>query len=140
MIRRITIENFMAHGRTVIEPADGLTVLIGPNNWGKSAVVAALQLLCCNERSNDYMIRHDADAAQVTVETDDGHVVTWRRKRGGGVKYTLDGEFESRLGALGASKVPERLHALLRLPRVEAEPEPFDVHFAEQKSPIFLLD
>jgi hypothetical protein len=31
MIRKIVLENYMAHVRTVIEPAQGLTVLIGPN-------------------------------------------------------------------------------------------------------------
>ena len=31
----------MSHDDTTIELADGLTVLIGPNNCGKSAVVAA---------------------------------------------------------------------------------------------------
>src|ERR1043165_8491549 len=97
MIRRIVIENFMSHVRTVIEPADGLTVLVGPNNCGKSAVVSALQALCRNERG-DYMIRHDADAAKVTVETDDGHTITWRKKRGMGGAYTIDGKSESRLG------------------------------------------
>jgi len=42
MIRRIILENYMAHVRTVIEPADGLTVLAGPNNCGKTAVVETL--------------------------------------------------------------------------------------------------
>ncbi len=31
MIRRIIFENFRSHPRTVIEPAPGLTVLVGPN-------------------------------------------------------------------------------------------------------------
>lgn len=46
MIRRIELINFMSHRRTLIEPAAGLTVLVGPNNCGKSAVVSALQILC----------------------------------------------------------------------------------------------
>ncbi len=41
MIRRITLVNFMSHSHTVIEPADGLTILTGQNNCGKSAVVWA---------------------------------------------------------------------------------------------------
>jgi predicted ATP-dependent endonuclease of OLD family len=42
MIKRIELTNFMSHEHTVLEPAAGLTLLIGPNNCGKSAVVAAL--------------------------------------------------------------------------------------------------
>ena len=48
MITRIELTNFMSHAHTVIEPAPGLTVLVGPNNCGKSAVVAALQIICQN--------------------------------------------------------------------------------------------
>ena len=57
MITRIELTNFMSHSSTVIEPAPGLTVLTGPNNCGKSAVVAALQILCHNENST-YVLRH----------------------------------------------------------------------------------
>jgi predicted ATP-dependent endonuclease of OLD family len=42
MTQRIILENYMAHGRTVIEPAAGLTVLVGPKNRGKSAVVHSM--------------------------------------------------------------------------------------------------
>ena len=52
MIKRITLDNYMSHSHTVIEPADGLTVLVGENNCGKSAVVSALQTLCFNRQKN----------------------------------------------------------------------------------------
>ena len=44
MITRITLENYMSHARTVIEPAGGLTVIVGPNNCGKSAIASALRV------------------------------------------------------------------------------------------------
>ena len=69
MIRRIVLENYMAHVRTVIEPADGLTVLVGPNNCGKSAVIHALEMICYNHDAADFAIRHGTKKATVTVET-----------------------------------------------------------------------
>lgn len=140
MIRKIVLENYMSHARTVIEPAGGLTVLVGPNNCGKSAVVAALETLCFNP-GGDYMVRHGAKECSVTVETDDGHVVTWRRK-GGVVSYTIDGRDVGRLGRGG---VPDDLHEVLRLPKVrppdaKTAADAFDLHLAHQKSPVFLLD
>jgi predicted ATPase len=36
MIKRITIENYMAHQHTTLELGPGVTVLTGPNNTGKS--------------------------------------------------------------------------------------------------------
>lgn len=134
MIRRIELINFMSHPHTVIEPADGLTVLVGDNNTGKSAVIAALQILARNT-SGDFMVRHGEKECRIIVTTDDGHELQWCRK-GRAVSYTIDGREVHRL----RGSVPEDLHNLLRLSLVETEGEPFDVHFGEQKKPIFLLD
>ena len=134
MIRRITLENYMSHARTVIEPADGLTVLVGPNNCGKSAVVSAL-LSVCGETESNYMVRHGEKAASVTIETDDGHTIVWRRKKQSAA-YVIDGVEVNRIGR---GNVPDNLHAALRLPRIEARGEKFQVHFGLQKEPIFLL-
>lgn len=136
MIRRIELVNFMSHSDTVIEPADGLTVLAGPNNCGKSAVVVALQTLC-GQHAGDFMVRHGQKECRVTVQTDDGHVIEWRRK-GAVVSYNIDGKDIHRL----QRQVPDELQPLLRLPEV-SDPEgkeAFDIHFADQKHPIFLLD
>src|SRR5271155_5294990 len=116
MIRRIVLENFMSHAHTVIEPADGLTVLVGPNNCGKSAVVAALQILCHNDNST-YVTRHNEKECSVTVETDDGHVVQWCR-RNNSPKYIIDGQPFERLDKAG---LPDSLQQVLRLPKVVAE-------------------
>lgn len=135
MIRRIELVNFMSHARTVIEPADGLTVLVGPNNCGKSAVVAALQILCHNETST-YVMRHGERECSVTVETTEGKIVQWRRRKS--PAYFVDG---TELSRLERSEVPEEVVRALRLGMVSSDgAREFDVHFGEQKSPVFLLD
>jgi len=134
MLTRIELTNFMSHESTVIEPAAGLTVLTGPNNCGKSAVVTALQILCHNENST-YVLRHGEKECAVKVETDDGHVVEWRRRTS--PSYTIDGNLFDRLRGAG---LPDELHAALRLPKVDAGNDAdFDVHFGTQKAPVFLL-
>ena len=135
MITRIELVNFMSHDRTVIEPAAGLTVLVGPNNCGKSAVVAALQILCHNADST-YVTRHGEKECSVRVETDDGHVVEWRRKNS--PSYRINGE---KFDRLGRNNTPDQLNKTLRLSHIEiGDDQLFDVHFGEQKTPIFLLD
>ena len=134
MIKRIELINFMSHEHTVFEPSDGLTVLIGPNNCGKSAVVSALQVLCSNPPST-YVLRHGAKEVKIIVETDTGDRIIWSRKKSGSPKYEINGQLFDRLNR----KVPEELHKILRLPAVQADKETYDVHFGEQRSPIFLL-
>jgi energy-coupling factor transporter ATP-binding protein EcfA2 len=131
MLKRITLHNFMSHSHTVIDLSPGLTVLTGPNNCGKSAFVSALQNLTENTKGN-YMIRHGAKECRVIVETDDGHTIEWKRKKKN-ASYCIDGIDIHR-------KTPDQLDEILRLSKVKAgDSDEFDVHFGEQKSPIFLL-
>src|SRR5262249_54150535 len=115
MIRKIILENFMSHARTEIQLAEGLTVLVGPNNCGKSAVVAAIEALC-NNTASDFMIRHGQKNCRVMVETDE-HTLVWQRTSQGGrfvASYEIDGRQIDRL----RRDVPEDLHKYLRLPLV----------------------
>lgn len=119
-----------------MELADGLTVFVGPNNCGKSAVVAALQILCNNDNST-YVTRHNERECSIAIDTDDGHSVQWSRKNNS-PRYMIDGQPFDRLERGG---VPDILHDVLRLRKVVAEGNrEFDVHFGEQKSPVFLVD
>ena len=134
MIKRIELINFMSHRHTVIEPAAGLTVLIGPNNCGKSAFVTALQVLCHNSPSG-FVLRHGEKKCEVIVETDDGHVIHWSRKKNGAGVYQIDGQPFDRLNG----KVPAEVHQILKMPKVKCDKDLFDVHFGEQSDPVFLL-
>ena len=134
VIKRIELINFMSHRHTVIEPADGLTVLIGPNNCGKSAFVTALQILCHNSKSG-FVLRHGEKNCEVIVETADGHVINWSRKKNGSPIYKVDGKQHDRL----RGSVPDEVHEILKMPKVKCDNEEFDVHFGEQSEPVFLL-
>lgn len=135
MLKRIELHNFMSHAHTVIELSPGLTVLTGPNNCGKSAFVSALQILAENT-NGDYMVRHGAKECRVFVETADGHQIEWKRKKKT-VSYTIDGQDYHRL----RNSVPDVLPQILKLGKVKSgDSDEFDVHFGEQKSPIFLLN
>ena len=83
------------------------------------------------------MIRHSESVCSVTVETDDGHTLQWSRTKKG-VRYVINGREVDRL----RGSVPDDLHNLFRLPLVESADGAgeFNIHFGEQKRPIFLLD
>ena len=138
MIKRIELVDFMSHRHSVFELGDGLTVLTGPNNCGKSAVVSALQILCYNDNST-WVLRHGARECRVTVETADGHVISWSRRRNGSPRYEVDGEVFDRLGR-GEDRVPEAVHRILGLPRIQSDRDEYDVHFGTQRNPVFLLN
>ena len=137
VIKRIELINFMSHRHTVIELDAGLTVLVGPNNCGKSAIVTALQILCHNDNST-YVLRHGAKECRIIAETEEGHRIEWIRKKNGSPCYLIDGKEFDRLR--GDSGVWQELKQTLRMPRLEFDNNnKFDVHIGEQRNPIFLL-
>ena len=142
MIRKIVLENFMAHGRTELELGPGLTALTGPNNSGKSAVVEALRCVATNPVPK-YFIRHGAKEARVEVWLEDGTCIAWVRRKAHAIYEILrPGADEPEVYAKFGRKIPDDVADLLRLDPVELESDPgnpVDVHIGNQRSPIFIM-
>ena len=146
MIKSITLENFMSHRDTRIELAPGVTVITGPNNVAKDAVVEAVRSLVQNP-SQKHSIRHGAKQAVVRLELDSGEMIEWVRTEktayyrlfrpgtDGGEEAGEPEEFRK----IGLT-VPEEVRALLRLGLVETEADDIDIHIGNQREPIFLLN
>lgn len=63
---KVKVRDFQSLGKVDIE-ANGLTVLVGPSNWGKSALVRAITAALFNRPGEDF-IRHGSTQAQVLLE------------------------------------------------------------------------
>lgn len=145
MIRRIELIDFMAHQRTVLELDPGVTVLTGPNNTGKSAVVEAVRSIAENPPGRA-LIRHGARQALVRVELASGELVEWERTstralyriRPAGTDPAVAGDDEA-YAKFGRTP-PEDVRALLRLDPIQTETGKVDIHIGNQRYPIFLLD
>jgi exonuclease SbcC len=134
MICKIVLSNFMAHAHTELHLAEGLTVLVGPNNIGKSTIAVALKILARNTNSN-FVLQHDQKECSISVETSEGHSIEWIKRKS--PSYVINGQTKDRLGRGGT---PPELDETLRLAPIEFEDKDFEPHFGDQKSPIFLLN
>jgi len=141
MIKKIAIDNFMAHASTELELGPGVTILTGPNNTGKSAIVEALRCVATNPVPKHY-IRHGAKEARVTVELEDGTKVVWiRKKRSSGYELWHPGAEEPEEYWKFGRRPPADVLKVLKLDLVELESgDPIDVHVGNQREPIFLLN
>jgi exonuclease SbcC len=143
MIKRIILKDFLVHRHTEIELGSGLTVIAGPNNSGKSAVVEGLRCLATNPIPQ-YFIRHGAKEARVSVELEGGVVVSWVRKpKYATYEISSPGEDKPEVYAKFGRTPPEDVSRLLRLDKVDVDDNPsnaVDVHIGNQREPIFLLD
>jgi exonuclease SbcC len=78
-IRYLLIENFQSHERTELSFDDGLNVIVGASDQGKSAIIRALRWLLYNEPRGSDFIRVGASQCRVTIELADGGRVTRER-------------------------------------------------------------
>ncbi len=146
MIRKIQLENFMAHKATSIELSPGVTVITGPNNIGKSAIVEAIRHLVYNPAPKN-VIRHGAKKAVVRLELDSGEIITWQRQDKN-ASYSIQRPSQEDASAVYPPEeyhkfgraVPDDVRSLLRLEQVETDTDNLDIHLGNQRQPIFLLD
>ena len=82
-ITKIIIEGFQSHRKTTVIPAAAgqLTVLTGPSDTGKTAIIRALRWVLYNIPQGTDYIRAGTSTARVTVEYLSGHQVVRERTR-----------------------------------------------------------
>ena len=120
MISAVRLTNFQCHSDLLVELDEHVTVIIGPSDSGKSAVIRALRWAALNVPVG-CMIRDGAKQAKVELTVDGRKIV---RSRGSENAYSLDGkEFRA-----FRSDVPSDIATLLNLT---------DANFQSQHDPLY---
>jgi len=114
--------------------ANGLTVLVGDSNEGKSSLSRALKGLVRNELGA-YFIRNGTKKMSVSLEID-GKTYTASRTKSGSTKYVVN-PGEEKYESVGTD-VPEPVQKL-GLTEIRIGKDVFDPIFATQGDPQFLL-
>ncbi len=80
-IKRVIIENFQSHEKTIVEfaPNGQLTVVIGPSDTGKSAIIRAIRWVLYNAPQGIDFIRVGCTFARVSIEYQSGQIVIRER-------------------------------------------------------------
>lgn len=87
-INKIKIENFQSHKDTELSFSDGLNVIVGPSDQGKSAIIRAIKWVLYNEPRGTDFIRQGANSSKVSLELSNGYVIT-RERTPSKNRYTL---------------------------------------------------
>lgn len=107
----LEIRNFQGIHRLDI-PLDGITVLVGPTDAGKSAALRALRWLLFNRPSGTSFIRRGAGKTRVRLHID-GHVIERIRSEKSN-RYKLDGELLSSF----SNTVPDQVKRILNISEI----------------------
>lgn len=98
---KVRVQNFQSIKNASVD-IDGFTVVTGPNNSGKSALMRAIRGVFTNAPGGA-LVRHGAPHLSVGLEFDDGSSVLW--EKGGKInRYTVNGKT---LNSVGRGVPPE---------------------------------
>ena len=127
MIKKLTLENFQIHRSLQLDFDPGVTVIVGPSNRGKSAVIRALNWIAFNKPSGTMFRTWGSKRTSAALLLDDGTEI----ERGRSDKensYTLNG---NSLAAFGQG-VPDQVYKALNL---------LPINFQQQMdSPFLVMD
>lgn len=117
----IRIRNFQNHKDLFFKFDKRVTVIVGMNDRGKSAILRALRLVCFNRPVGKAYVRKGTTQCTVTIKTNKHTII---RKIGKANTYSLDGEVYKSFG----TKVPEAIQQVLNLQ---------EINFQLQHEPVF---
>jgi DNA repair exonuclease SbcCD ATPase subunit len=113
---------------------EGLTVVTGPSDVGKSALFRALKGILRNELAAEY-VRNGQDSPMELALSFGGHLINAKRKKKGSTTYVIDGQDFAKL----AGGVPDQLKDL-KFGEVMIGDFDVDPIFGRQNSAQFLID
>lgn len=138
-IKELRLFDFMSHEKTVIPMSPGVTCLTGENDIGKSAIVSALRALFYGS-GTDTSIAHGKLSFKVEAEFHDGSTLNVERYMKKSPKqrwrYFVPGQTEAVQDSSPKDGAPDWVSHIANIARTED----LDIAFANQKSPVFLLD
>jgi energy-coupling factor transporter ATP-binding protein EcfA2 len=130
---RLSGKNFQSWTEFDID-IDGLTVVTGPSDVGKSALFRALKGVVRNELPAEWVRDGQDDPMEVSLDVG-GHKISALRKRRGSTTYAIDGQDFAKL----AGGVPDQLRDL-KFGEVAIGDFDCDPIFGRQNSAQFLID
>lgn len=129
---KVKIENFQSIESAEID-INGLTVIVGPSDRGKSAIIRALKSAFLNTRGNSF-VRYGKDKSSVTVEDTDFELV-WEKGKSVN-RQVLNGEEYSKIG----SSTPEEIQDITKVREVKVGDLTLVPQIQPQHEYAFLLD
>ena len=134
MLNAVSINNFQSLEQIDFNFSEGLNVIVGPSDIGKSAVLRAIM---CSARSftGDKFISEGKKNSSVRLAFNDLDV-KWSKARKSGAKYELNNkDTYEKFG----SALPVEVENALNLSKVDVLGEDLDINFTDQFTLPFLL-
>ena len=124
-LKRLELINIESHKDSILNFVEGVNVIVGDSDSGKSAILRALQLLLYNQPVGDDFRSDWGGDSEIRGKFEDGDVI---RKRTSSLNaYYLDG---AELTGIGRGKVPGAVKRFLQVS---------EINLMSQEDPLFMV-
>lgn len=139
LIKSLRLINFQSHKDTKIDFDEGLTVILGQTDQGKSAIIRALKWVLYNEPRGTDFIMAGCKLCRVSLEMDDGSVII-REREGQRNRYILIQNGKEEVFEGFGNTVPLEIARAHGIPKIRIDKDAASaVNLAEQLEPPFLI-
>ncbi|PSL51259.1 exonuclease SbcC [Salsuginibacillus halophilus] len=140
-IKKLRLENFQSHEDTTVEMTNGLNVIAGESDSGKTAVIRALRWLLFNQPRGTDFIRSGANVCRVTADFADGTKIIRERTTSKNSYHITnpDGSTEP-YESFGARVPAAVIEAHGMQPLAVDNDETLHLQIAQQLEPPFLIE
>jgi len=137
-IKQVKLINFQDHKETTVDFTEGVNLIVGSSDAGKSAILRAVNFVFQNDLRGNSFIRVGTTECSVTIVFSDGVEIT-RVKSTDVNNYILKDENEElHVFSKVASTVPEQIQKYLGNPPLDDKKRP--IAYADQMANLFLVD
>lgn len=81
-ITKVRIEGFQSHVQSNFNLGNGLNVITGPSDAGKTAIIRAVRWVAFNEPQGEAFVNEKVGEAVVAIYLENGVIITKRRRKG----------------------------------------------------------
>ena len=140
-LSRVEIDNFQSIAHAVVDFTDGMNVVVGETNNGKSALFRAIYFALRNEPKGSGFIRTGESACKVKLTFDDGESLTRSRTTSDAGEYILDKADGTSVSLKGfAQNLPIAIANMHQMPTIKLNKDlTIDVMISEQLAQPFLV-
>lgn len=137
----IEIVNFQSHDNTKLKFDEGVNVIIGPSDSGKTAVIRAMKWIFFNEPSGTDIIKKGEDSAKVTLKLNTGFKIIRGRSKSKNYYEIISPENETQRFEGFGLNVPQEIIDLTGINKIDLGNMKKSLNIAEQlESPFLITD
>ena len=81
-INEIFVEGFQSHTNSHFNLGNGLNVITGPSDSGKTSIIRAVRWIAFNEPQGEAFVNESVGQATVAIHMDNGIIISKHRRKG----------------------------------------------------------